>query len=200
MFEATLQVSIFYVFVTILILTSVSFASLLPARVVQAESVNNLLIVVTSLIIIIILGYREWWVEEAFGDSIRYGFSYLQASSESVEFSKDIGFGVLIFVCRYFGLSVNGFFLICAALYVVPLAISVKKIDKKHSFLVFLFIICSMSFFTYGVNGIRNGISTSFLLLAYACGKVTLKTIIYCVIAVTFHVSALLSILCWVAS
>lgn len=83
-------------------------------------------------------------------------------------------------------MTANVFFLICAFLYVTPLFIACKRWFKNNSFLVFLMVVASFSFWSYGTNGIRNGIATSFFLLAISFKNRTL--IKYGLIAVSYFI------------
>lgn len=88
-------------------------------------------------------------------------------------------------------MSLQMFFLICTLLYILPLYIVSKKWFKAYWFYAFLFLIGSLSFWTYGVNGIRNGIAGSLLLLGMSRDKRVFQ-IIWIVLAIGFHKSMLL--------
>ena len=62
-------------------------------------------------------------------------------------------------------MTVKMFFLVCAFLYITPLYLATKKWLSQDSYLLFLMLIASFSFWAYGTNGIRNGIATSFFIL-----------------------------------
>ena len=62
-------------------------------------------------------------------------------------------------------MSAKQFFLVCAILYVVPLYMAAKKWFGTDRYFIFLMLIASFSFWSYGTNGIRNGIATSFFVL-----------------------------------
>lgn len=83
-------------------------------------------------------------------------------------------------------MNANIFFLICALLYSAPLYIACKKWFKGHSFLVFLMVVASFSFWAYGTNGIRNGIATSFFVLAISFKNKTM--IKYSLIAISYFI------------
>mgnify|MGYP001128904541 CR=1 FL=1 len=63
------------------------------------------------------------------------------------------------------------FFFICALLYVVPLYKASKNWLGKDKYFLFLMLVCSFSFWNYGVNGIRNGVATSFFVLGLSYYK-----------------------------
>ncbi|WP_445738575.1 EpsG family protein [Mariniflexile sp.] len=98
----------------------------------------------------------------------------------------DVVFQQFMKFCSGF-LPTNLFFLLCSILYIGPLFIVSKRFFKQYWFYAFFMFVVSMSFWPYGVNGIRNGIATSFFLLAISFyGKKSLM-IIFFIIACSFH-------------
>lgn len=87
--------------------------------------------------------------------------------------------------------SSKAYFFICAVLYVIPCYMISKKWFKTYWFYAFLLLVGSFSFWAYGTNGIRNGIATSFFLMALASGKRWIQ-ILWLYLAVNFHGSMLL--------
>lgn len=88
-------------------------------------------------------------------------------------------------------MSVHFFFFVCALLYILPLYIVSKKWFKVYWFYAFLFLVGSLSFWAYGVNGIRNGIAGSLFLLGISRDKRVFQ-ILWILLAVGFHKSMLL--------
>ncbi|WP_289054502.1 EpsG family protein [Carboxylicivirga marina] len=62
-------------------------------------------------------------------------------------------------------MSAKVYFFTCAAFYIVPLYKASKNWLYKDSYVVFLMLVASFSFWGYGTNGIRNGIATSIFVL-----------------------------------
>lgn len=94
-------------------------------------------------------------------------------------------------------MSINFFFLTCAFLYVFPLFLICKKWFENYWFYAFLMLVGSFSFWSYGTNGIRNGIATSLFLLAISRDK-KLFQILWIVLAIGVHKSLLLPTLGYV--
>lgn len=88
-------------------------------------------------------------------------------------------------------ISVQTFFLICTFLYIIPLYLVCKKWFGKYWFYAFLMLIASFSFWAYGTNGIRNGLASSFFLLAMSKEK-RIYQILWLVLSVGTHKSMLL--------
>ncbi len=204
MFEAHAQV---YIYRITLLVVVFLFALLLPFSrpdVRRGIVGGRGLLFLLSLFCICFIGIRDWRVEEVFVDSVRYAASYLFYLSGYVPNMgevKDVGYESFALFCANLGLSVDVFFLLCACLYVVPLAVVARRLSPGHCVVVFLMIITSMSFYNYGVNGIRNGIATSLLLLAivnYQRSKLSFWVL--AVLGALFHKSVLLPMLAYVVA
>lgn len=83
------------------------------------------------------------------------------------------------------------YFLLCAVLYVVPAYLISKKWFKEYWFYSFLLIVGSFSFWAYGTNGIRNGIASSFFLMALSRDR-KIYQVLWLFLAVNFHAAMLL--------
>jgi len=96
-------------------------------------------------------------------------------------------------------MTAHQFFLSCTIIYVTPLYFASKKWFKQYWFYAFLMLVGSFSFWAYGVNGIRNGIATSFFLLAISREK-RLWQLAWMILAVNFHTTMLLPSLGFIAT
>ena len=133
-----------------------------------------------------------------FGDMRTYArhFNYYSGGGEVV-IEKDVFFHYYMKVTSYF-MSVHGFFTLCAFLYIFPLYRVAKAFFKEYWFYAFLMFIVSFSFWSYGTNGIRNGIATSLFILAlsYENKKVIMYGVL--LIACMVHNSLYLPLLAFV--
>jgi hypothetical protein len=111
-------------------------------------------------------------------------------TGEPIYQEKDIFFEYFIYYSAQI-MSAQMFFFICACLYVLPLFFASKKIFEGYWVYCFLMLVISLSFWAYGVNGIRNGIATSFFLYGLSQDKKNVS-IIFIVLAVLIHKSLLL--------
>lgn len=195
MFEAHAQVIIYYVLLSIFVLI---ISMLIATNSKEVSKYSSIIVATLVFFCILFIGWRDWRIEEVFVDSIRYGESYLTLDYKSSEDEKDIGFYAIQKICKGLGISVNLFFVICAVLYVVPHSIVAKRISHQYAFIIFLMIITSLEFYNYGVNGIRNGLATSFLLMAFINYKKTIPFLIYSLIAISFHESVLLPFIAFI--
>lgn len=119
------------------------------------------------------------------------------ARGGSIILEADVFFHQFMKLCSQF-LPTNIFFLLCDFLYIMPLYIVSKRFFKQYWFYAFIVFIFSFQFWTYGVNGIRNGMATSFFLLAisYQDRKAIMITIF--ILSALFHKTMLLPILAYV--
>lgn len=98
-----------------------------------------------------------------------YAFEYYAGGGEVLK-SRDILWNVFMKFCSTI-MNAKMFFLLCAFLYVLPLYSASKKWLGEDKYFLFLMLIASLSFWPYGVNGIRNGIATSFFIYGLSLTK-----------------------------
>lgn len=115
--------------------------------------------------VLLYIGLRP--INGVFVDMTTYARSFEELANGAEMSGKDIGFEMFVKLCSNL-MSVDVFFLLCAFLYIVPMYLAAKKLFVHFWFYGFLILLCSFSFWNYGVNGIRNGMATSFMLLAFA--------------------------------
>jgi hypothetical protein len=134
-----------------------------------------------------------------FGDTMTYYFFYEDYNnSNTIYDTKDVLFNEFLKFCAQF-IPVKAFFMLCAALYIIPLYLVSKKWFQEYWFYAFLMFITSFSFWSYGTNGVRSGLAASFVLLAITREK-RLWQISWFLIAVGFHKTMLVPILGYVLS
>ncbi len=162
---------------------------------------NDSAVILFSVSFIIIAGLRP--IHSAFGDTVNYSWIYsILSDSSSLDRSMIHGeylFHSLMFYCSKI-MDVSVFFLIIEMLYVIPIYLACRKLVGTNSDIMMLFCFGAMSFFSYGVNGIRSGMACSMIILAMAFiqGSTRDKIIcvILCLIALGCHRSSFLPIIC----
>ncbi len=105
-------------------------------------------------------------------------------------------FDWLMDACRKAGLSVSVFFTIVEAGYILTVLLAVIRIFPSNPLLALLFVLASLMFFSFGVNGIRNGLACHIVLLAMSFlfeGKYLIGGLL-CVVALGIHRSTALPI------
>ena len=167
-------------------------------------------LILFSVFYILFFGLRP--ASPVFGDSYiyrstyevmqRYGVYFLHIDSgDSVDVSESAGsdwiFYSVMFLCAQV-MNVNLFFMIVMFFYVTMMYQGCRKLDFKHGATLMLFCIGAFTFYGYSVNGLRNGIACSFLILALAryCRGEKLWPAILAFIALGCHKSVALPIVC----
>lgn len=156
-----------------------------------------------AVIFIIIVGLRPI-SGYYFGDTINYAVAFEQLQGTPFEDVEDERiFHYLTWFCAQ-TVDVHVYFLIVEILYIVPVLIACKKICPTNPAVMMLFFMTAFSFFSYGTNGIRNGMACSLVILAIAyasdkrfIGKIIAAVLAY--IAYGCHKSTALPILCIIA-
>lgn len=125
---------------------------------------------ILSVLLAVWMGARPF---TGYGDTMTYHLSYLQAGeSGAMEIMVDTGtewvWGLLTIVCHAFDLDTNGYFTVIALLYVLSATWAMKKFVPTAPYLGFLFLVSSLFFLNFGLNGLRNGLACHFILLAMA--------------------------------
>ena len=65
--------------------------------------------------------------------------------------------------------NLKGYWFVLCSLYILPVFFALKKRFKQQYAVALVLFVCSLSFWGYGVNGLRNGIATS--LVIFSCSK-----------------------------
>ena len=152
----------------------------------------------TCVILVLYFAFRPISSKYGLGDTKGYAFFFKLASEGINAFSgKDVGFAFIVDTLR--GLPVWVFFGVLALLYVVPLLMSSKILFKERYGLAFWIIICSFSFFSYAVNGMRNGAATSLVLLGIVSPRKLFIPILF-IIAASIHKSILLILVAYIVT
>lgn len=140
-----------------------------------------------ALFIILFIGLRP--VSGVFVDMTTYAYMfYRETIGNPVEMGSDVVFAYLLkFSARI--TNESGFFFICALLYIGSVIVACRNLFKQYWIYGFIAIVASFSFYTYGVNGIRNGMATSIFILGISYHRKALISGIIVSIACLFHQS-----------
>ena len=141
------------------------------------------------------LGTRPGGV--AFGDSYLYRHLFYIVNSGQVTggMEEEGVYRWLMLFCGKFT-DHRGFFLVCEAIYIIPMWMACRRLMPNNVLGALLFVIGAFSFYGYAVNGIRNGMATSLMLLAftYIFGKKRdfIIGIVISIVAINIHRTAAL--------
>ncbi|WP_103865538.1 EpsG family protein [Aquimarina sp. I32.4] len=146
--------------------------------------------------LIFYLGQRP--IHRIFGDTVNYNFAFkkYQSGAEILNFD-DYGWDVFMKTLSNW-MSIHTFLTICTFIYIYPLyKISIFLFDKYWYYAFIMFII-SFSFWTYGVNGVRNGAATSIFLWGLCFHKKKVIMGLFFLWATLFHKTLYLPIFAFI--
>ena len=169
------------------------------------ENSNNVLVLIYIGLFVYLVGLRPI-SGYYFGDTSSYAIIY-NAYANGTKIvdpeSKEWVFEWLQYYCAKV-MDIHGFFLLIEILYIVPALWACWKFVPNHYILMFIIYMGAFSFFSYGVNGIRNGMACSLIIAAMACVN---QNLLYKIIGVLFaflafniHRSTALPIVCILGS
>ena len=140
-----------------------------PSSLLRQQQRSMALPLIMSLIFVFWLGGRPLSAR-AFGDTVNYALEYatMEASgvSVSMNWNNEWIWRMLMTACKSSGMSVWGFFTVVEAGYILSALWAVKRFLPTNPMLGMLFVWTSLMFFTFGVNGLRNGLACHIMLLA----------------------------------
>lgn len=161
---------------------------------------SGVFVIVLVVLFTVLVGIRP--ISTAFGDTTTYARIYRSMQySSTLEISQrgEFIFDYLMYYCSKV-MNVTYFFLIVEVLYVVPIYIACKKLASNNSDIMMLFCFAAFSFFSYGVNGIRNGMACSLIILALSLiqgnARDKIICIVLCLLAIGSHKSTILPVIC----
>lgn len=142
------------------------------------------------------IGFRP--VSAAFGDTVNYAAEYsnLDPRHISMDWSGEWIWQWLMNGCKAAGLSVHVFFTIVAVGYVLAAFWAVYRFMPKDPMLGVVFLLNSLMFFPFAVNGLRNGLACHLVLLAasFLLDDKWVTGSLLCLVALGFHRSVILPI------
>lgn len=194
----------FYIYT--LLLSTICYSFYLQGRAVTFiyERSNNYIVFIYIILILFLLGLRP--LSGVFIDTMNYVEIYRAYQSGMFTFSPDAKewFFEWLMVCCGKIMDVRFFFLIVECFYILPVLWACYKFIPNHYILMFLFCMGAFSFYSYGVNGIRNGMACSLIIAALACVNGTMKEkiigVCLCFFAFYTHRTSVLPILCIIIS
>ena len=138
-------------------------------------------------------------VSYRFGDMVIYDIEFQDfMSGGTPKYTKDVLFEFLQYNISKTRSNVLFFFL-CELFYIYPLYSFSKKMFKDYSFYAFFMLVISFSFFSFGTNGLRNGIATSLFLYAISRDN-KLVTVLVLFASIFIHKSVALPIVCYMVT
>jgi hypothetical protein len=133
-----------------------------------------------------------------FGDMSTYNSSFLKLQ-RGIELtaSHDVFFNTFMRFCASI-MTVDIFFLLISFIYIFTIYVACKRWFKGNWGYAFYILLASFSFWSYGTNGMRNGMATSLILLGFSFSNRKVFMIVFFTFAALFHKTALLPIIAFV--
>ena len=123
---------------------------------------------ILTLIITLFLGLRQASLE--FGDTVNYASMYISGflDYEPVSLSEEWLWGDIAGFCRSLGFNVNEYFLFIEVFYIGGMLTCSWILMRKNLWIAMLFFFTGFQVFSFGTNGIRNGLACALEMVAIA--------------------------------
>ena len=122
--------------------------------------------VLFTIVMIFFIGLRPMYRD--FTDMKMYAWSFDHSTGEleRPSLSAEWLWNDSMALFKVLGFNVHEFFLFVAFIYIIGMLLSASLVTKRNLFMCMMFMITSFSFFSFGTNGIRNGMSCSMAMVA----------------------------------
>lgn len=149
--------------------------------------------------VLLFIGLRDPYASSLYlGDTGAYTRIFKSINYVDISLTKDVGFYVFMKLLSPLGVKI--FYLISAAIYILLPHFTFKKWFGKNAIVATIVMITSMSFWSFGINGLRNGLATAFFIYAIGLRKKTVWMIVWMIISISFHKSMLLPTIAYLLS
>lgn len=151
---------------------------------------NGLWSILLLLFVFVVITFRP--TDSLFADTVVYAKVFENNKMySSYELGNDFLFSIFTYYCaKYFSL-VSYWGIICFIYIMVPSYVFKYRFPNHYYWLILSFI-TSLSFWGYGVNGLRNGMATSLILAAFLLPGMNIVRLLFFILAVLFHKSVCL--------
>ncbi len=174
--------------------------TVLHTLILEKDDFNNIKFIniigyISLIFLILYIGQRP--IHGEFGDTVNYNKSYVAyVHGASIDRANDLGWHLFMKFMAQF-VSVHTFFTICSFLYIFPLYKISKKFFDEYWYYCFIMFVVSFSFWTYSVNGVRNGVACSLFLWAISSKENKFLMYTLFLIALSFHKTVSLPIIAY---
>lgn len=200
--------TIYYIVLMIfcLIIAFLYLSSFNNERVLRSSSISKIIAIILSLFVIVFIGLRPV-SGIAFIDMYLYNHSYVNILQDYVpiDFHEEWLWDNFSYFCKDIGLSNRDYFLVIDAIYFGLMLVACWRLMRNNLLLAVLFCFVSFSCFTYGVNGLRNGMACSILMLSITFLKKNniaelCVALLLMITSISIHRSTMLPAVCAIAA
>lgn len=198
MIPAYLYSTVFLYLIIVLTLFVASKISGQSYDIIRRGDNNSMYALGLCIILALWIGMRPlWW---GFGDSVLYQHTFNLMKNHifgSYEYSSEWIWNNITYYCSQ-TMDVSSYFTIIAIGYFVFTYLACRILTPNNVLVSVLFVMGTFSFFTYGTNGLRNGLACSITLAAIAflasSHKGLLISLFLAFLAVNIHRTTILPI------
>ena len=146
------------------VLTLMECIKLMSVREIEYKKNKNLSItgLLLTLFLVFFIGLRPE-SGKVFSDMTMYIWSYKNNFTSSDPF-----FNFLSHFFNNLGVSVKGWILFIETVYIGCTDLAVTRLFKSYQYVALLFLYTTLSFLSFGTNGLRNGMAASIMLLSFS--------------------------------
>ena len=188
-----------FLFITTLLAFSTGFIYLgSNGYTLQLKKHSFIPILIISLIFVFWIGNRPI-SGTYFGDTDNYAISYALMGNEGtvfIDLHVEWFWYFLMLTSKKLGWDIHAFLTLVEAGYILSVLWAVKRFMPTNPMLGMLFVFTSLMFFSFGTNGLRNGLACHIILLAMSFffnDKYIIGTF-FCLLALGIHRSTMLPI------
>ena len=167
-----------------------------PSDTARQTGSRPLVPLLCCLGLILWMGLRP--ISDAFGDTVNYALEYatLDARLIPADWYSEWLWQWIMNLSKVAGLNVHAFFTLVAAGYVLSAFWALCRFMPRDPVLGTVFLLNSLMFFSFGVNGLRNGLACHLVLLAmsFLLDDKWGPGALVCIMALGIHRSTLLPI------
>lgn len=168
---------------------------------IENYKINRSFSFILLTIVILFIGLRDPYGSfEYLGDTSQYTAMYENINTVNILNQKDIGFMSLMKISYMCGLSINFFFIFCAFLYAMLPYLTFRKWFSANAFYALAIYVGAMSFWGFGINGVRSGLAASFFIYALGLTDKKWSMVFFMALSVLFHKSMLLPIAAFIST
>lgn len=168
-----------------------------PDYHLQEEKKTILVPIILSIILTLWLGNRPI-NGYYFVDTSNYALIYKLHTNSivNIDWNSEWIWEMIIIICKKLNLDIHAYFTIIEAGYIFSILWAVIRFMPTKSLLGMLFVITSLMFYSFGVNGIRNGLACHIILLglSFLLDSKYIIGSLFCMIAFGIHKSTMLPI------
>ena len=171
-------------------------------RIATINSADKIGSVLFTLLLIAFIGLRP--IAGFFGDMGLYAYTYNNFDSSFEENMSQNGEWLFIWIiktCKSFNFEDRIYFLAISTIYFGFMAMTCWRLMRNNMFVAIMFCAISFSCYTYGVNGIRNGMATSIMMFAMSFIKdknkwMIILSLIIMYLSISIHKAMMLPAVC----